>query len=60
METTKSRPEREKTDVRKFSHSSSLPFSPHRTWHIKVDHAVKWLKNILTGIEARLNMFEPC
>ena len=23
-------------------------------------HAVKWLKNILTGIEARLNMFEPC
>jgi hypothetical protein len=24
------------------------------------NHAVKWLKNILTGIEARLNMFEPC
>jgi hypothetical protein len=37
METTKARPEREKTDVRKFSHSSCLPFSPHRTWHIKVD-----------------------
>jgi hypothetical protein len=24
------------------------------------NHAVKWLKNILTEIEARLNMFEPC
>jgi hypothetical protein len=21
---------------------------------------IKWLRNILTGIEARLNMFEPC
>jgi hypothetical protein len=24
------------------------------------NHAVKWLKNILTWIKARLNMFEPC